>query len=270
MEKKGFATEQGQPTQVVRVIELENKDEYSRYMLHSRAEILDVLRSLIKKNALITVHFDHAASFLLTALLAISPDNERLFFDIGSDSSMNRKALESKKLLLTTSLDKVKVQFSLEGFASMQYEGRPAFSSHLPVTVLRLQRREFFRLSTPISAPVNMLATLATADSGNVSVELPLFDISCGGVGLMVSHEVSAFIQLGDTIREGRITLPEEGLLLVNLLVRNKFDVTTRTGYSFVRMGCEFVGITAGQRTIVQRYIVRVERERKARMSGMG
>ena len=63
--------------------------------------------------------------------------------------------------------------------------------------------------------------------------------------------------------------LPEEGLLTVDLLIRNKFDVSTRTGYHFVRIGCEYIDISAQKRGMVQRYIIRIERERKARLSGL-
>ena len=266
MENTGSQVE---PEHQLTDIELDNADEYSRFLLQSRAEILDVLRNLIRKGALITVHFDQGKSFLLTALLAISPDNERIFLDIGSDVEMNRKALAAKRLVLTTVVDKVKVQFGLDALVMLQYEGRPAFSSHLPPSLLRLQRREFFRLSTPIVAPVNMLTTLRLPDGNKLSVDIPLFDISCGGVGLMVEPPLAEFLERGGRLNDCRIMLPEEGLLTVDLLIRNKFDVSTRTGYHFVRIGCEYIDISAQKRGMVQRYIIRIERERKARLSGL-
>jgi hypothetical protein len=66
------------------------------------------------------------------------------------------------------------------------------------------------------------------------------------------------------------MTLPDEGLLVANLCVRNKFDVTTRSGSRYIRVGCEFVSLPGARMSMVQRYITRVERERKARISGMG
>ena len=56
---------------------------------------------------------------------------------------------------------------------------------------------------------------------------------------------------------------------MATLCVRNLFEVTTRSGSHFARIGCEFVGLPAPRLTMVQRYITRVERERKARMTGM-
>ena len=57
-------------------------------------------------------------------------------------------------------------------------------------------------------------------------------------------------------------------LLVVTLTVRNQFDVTTRSGSRYVRVGCEFANMSAAKLTVVQRYITRVERERKARLNG--
>ena len=95
------------------IIELEHADDYSSYLLHSSAEILAVLRSLIQKGALITVYFDQGQSFLLTSLIALNQNQNEIVFDLGSNDEMNRRALVANKLFFTTLIDKVKVQFKL-------------------------------------------------------------------------------------------------------------------------------------------------------------
>ncbi len=266
MENTAQQTESGP---VMSSLELENVDEYSRFLLHSRNEILDVLRTLIRKASLITVHFDQGRSFLLTALLGIGPDNERIFLDPGCDEAMNQRALQAKKLILTAQVDKVKVQFALDGLSAVHYEQRPAFSSYIPLSILRLQRREFFRLSMPIAEPVSMFSAIRLHDGNTLNLEIPLFDISCGGVGLMVEPSMAELLSPGDVLHDCRIMLPGDALLNASLQVRNKFAVMTRTGYHFVRMGCEFLNLPAAKSGLVQRYIIRVERERKARLSGL-
>lgn len=250
--------------------ELEQSDDYSQYLLHSKPEILAVLRSLIKKGGMITVHFDQGHSFLLTTMIALSADNNEFILDLGSDDEMNRKALIAKKLILTTIIDKVKVQFSVNSLTQTQSDGRPAFVGSVPESLLRLQRREFFRLSTPIANPVTLKATIRRTDGSALNIELPLLDISGGGVGLMVALDQARHFQSGDTLTDSKTMLPNEGLLVATLCVRNLFDVTARNGAHFVRVGCEFVNLPAQRLTMVQRYITRVERERKARLTGMG
>ncbi len=257
------------PEQSPPQFELEQPDDYSQYLLHSRSEIVAVLRLLVQKGALITVYFDQGKSFLLTSMIALNPDTQSFILDLGSNEEMNRRALLAKRLILTTVVDKVKIQFSVGGLAALQYDGRSAFIGDIPETLLRLQRREYFRLSTPIANPIKLAATIRRADNSALQVNLPLLDISGGGVGLMVATDQAQLLERGETLHECKLMLPDEGLLVTSLSVRNMFDVTTRSGTRYVRVGCEYVGLTSARLAMVQRYITRMERERKARLNGL-
>ena len=264
-ESEEFAEARISPPQ----FELEQSSDYSSYLLHSKSEIRAVLRSLIQKRVMITVYFDHGYSFFLTSLIALTPDDTGLILDIGSNEEMNRKALLAKKLIFTTLVDKVKIQFSLNNLDITESDGRPAFLAALPETVLRLQRREYFRLSTPIANPVRLSSTLQRTDGSVMAVEFPLLDVSGGGVGLMASLDQAELLHRGTLLVECKIALPDEGVLVTDLSVRNLFDVSTRSGLRYVRVGCEYIGLPSPRLSMVQRYITRVERERKARLSGM-
>ena len=82
-------------------------------------------------------HFDHGKSFLLTALVAVNSDNGSLLFDVGSDEGDECPCPEGRPPAVLTSLDKVKVQFSLKSLNSATHDGRSAFRASLPETVLR-------------------------------------------------------------------------------------------------------------------------------------
>lgn len=250
-------------------LELERADDFSQYLLHSKAEILAVLRSLMQKGVLITAHFDQGKSFFLTSMVSLLPDGTGFILDVGSDEEMNAKALKAAKLILTAIVDKVKIQFSVDRVTPTVYEGRPAFLAAVPEKLLRLQRREFFRLSTPIANPIRVCALINNDGRPAKSIDIPLLDISGGGVGLMASLDLAAQFEKGRMLDNCKIMLPDEGLLVATLCVRNMFDVTTRSGSRYVRVGCEFVDLPAARLTVVQRYITRVERERKARLSGL-
>ena len=249
--------------------ELEQADDYSQYLLFSRSEILAVLRTLIQKNAMITVHFDQGHSFLLTSMIALVAENTGFILDIGSDDEMNRRALKAKKLIFTALIDRVKVQFSLDKIVATQYGGRQNFLGKIPDKLLRLQRREYFRLSTPIASPLKLRAALTRPDGSALQIEFPLVDISGGGIGLTVSLNQAQLFEKGNILNDCKLMLPNEGLLIASLCVRNLFNVTTRSGAHHVRVGCEFIDLPQARLTLVQRYITRVERERKARLNGM-
>lgn len=59
------------------------------------------------------------------------------------------------------------------------------------------------------------------------------------------------------------------GILIATLQVRSVFEVTLRTGAQVTRAGCQFLNLPGPMLTLVQRYIIKVERERKARETGM-
>jgi c-di-GMP-binding flagellar brake protein YcgR len=243
--------------------ELNLTEDYSQYLLHSRAEIRAVLRSIVQKGALTTVHFDEGRYFFLTSLIGFSPDNEQIVLDVGSNEEMNERALRADKLIFTAIVDKVKIQFRLDGLRRVSYEGRPAFAGAVPDQLLRLQRREFFRLSTPVANPIRLNVALAP---GGKAVNIPLLDISGGGVGLMVPPDLAGLLEKGQILKDCRIALPGEGLLDVDLCVRNMFEVTNRGGSRYLRVGCEFADLSPAQLTAVQRFIINTERERKAKM----
>lgn len=248
--------------------EIDGGDEFDPYLLSSRIEILAVLRALIEKKAMLAVHLDDRRSFFLTSVIGVAPGELGLIVDVANNEEMNRAALSARNLVLTAVLDKVKVQFRASRLRNIENEGRPAFLVPFPEKLLRLQRREFFRLATSIANPIRLCTTIRHPDLGVRSIDVPLSDISGGGVGLMVTLEQSRLFEKGDTLDECKIVLPTD-VLIATLRVRNLFDVTARNGARLIRVGCEYVGLPPARLTVVQRFITRIERERKARLNGL-
>ena len=246
-----------------------DQGDYSKYQLYSRSEILFLLRALIQKKCMLTAYFDHGRTFFLTSLIALSDDGQWLYLDYGTDPDINAKALVTDKVILTTMLDKVKIQFSVPGFQQTSANGQPIFAARTPETVLRLQRREFYRLTTPIANPLKCVMPVAKPDGTRVKVAATLLDISGGGVGLMVPTEIAPLVTPGAQVDNCEITLPEEGTIVTGLAVRSAFNATSKAGHSYLRLGCEYTALPGTQLAMIQRYITRMERERKARDAGI-
>ena len=244
--------------------ELLHLDHYSEYLLRSPREVLAVLRQVVAQGDLITIYFNSGKDFLLTTLLEVN-DKEALF-DRGSNEEMNQRALAAEKLFCITRHDKVKLQFILPGVREIQHQGRSAFAALLPETLLRLQRREYFRLHTPITRPLICRIPAAMTDGSVQVYEHNVIDISLGGMSLQVG-EVP--FETGQEWNDCTIDLPQIGVLNVSLRIVNFYDITLRTGQRSQRVGCRFVDIPASSQNLIQRYIVRIERERKARESGL-
>jgi c-di-GMP-binding flagellar brake protein YcgR len=265
-------------------LELDEADTYSQYFLHSPTEIVFVLRAAMQKGAMMTVFFDMGKSFFLSSILSVAP--EGIVLDCGSHEETNLRALKATRLACTLNVDRVKVQFALETLSPQEFDGHPAFFSILPERILRLQRREYFRISTPMLRPPKCVidfpgpaeddngdaANATTATDGTAEarhVEFSLVDISAGGLSLRVPPAHSAFFRRGILLENCVLSLPESGAIRVKLSVRMILEVTLQSGQRFFRAGCEFVDPPRSLPTTVQRYIITLERERKARLNGM-
>lgn len=257
-----------QPQAQTAGFELEQIEIYGKYMLSTPIDVLFVLRSMIKRNCTATVYFDQGKSFFLTWILALTPDEKNLVLDPASDAGINRLALRAPRLTVTANLDSVKIQFQLKGLKEASHEGRPALIGPVPSELLRLQRREYFRLVPPVADPLHCHVPVRGSDGSSVHTQdLTLADISGGGLGLMVPSNSGEYFQPGTVFKDCRLQLPEENAMAVALKVCSIFPVTTKSGYTFLRAGCEFVGLTGARLTIILRYITRIERERKAKLS---
>ena len=241
--------------------------DHSQYLLHNKNEILFVLRSMLASADNITIHFNDGRDFLLSALIAV--DDTGITLDYGSNPEMNQRALAADRLFCVTSHEKIRIQFLLHGIRQIQDNGRPAFRAALPDTVLRLQRREYFRLTAPIARPIKCRIP-AGADNKTVpaATEANVIDISGGGLAVVVPPAGLAF-NTGDVFSSCRIELPDVGIIVATLQVRNIFEVTLRSGAQVTRAGCQFSNLPGPMLTLVQRYIIKVERERKAREAGV-
>lgn len=231
-----------------------------RYRVHGRLEILSLLRALEAQHALVTAH--GGDDFFVTALLDVGPD--RLVFDYGVDAARTERLLQQQALVFVTQLDHVRVQFTVGGLAPCSYEDSPAFTTPVPDALTRLQRREFYRLRIPRGRPLYCEFPLPheKGDAPPKRLALPLYDLSCGGLSL-VGWPDGHRPRCGLTVERATIVLPDLGTVVADLHVVH-VQGTEGRGAGAGRFGCRFVTLRAGDATLIQRYINRIEREQRA------
>lgn len=231
-----------------------------KFRVDSRVEIVYILRALMKSNALVTAYFDGGREFVVTAVLQVDNDDGFVILDSGSNRELNERLLQGREVSIVSSQDGVRVQFTSDRATAVSFEGRLAFRLPLPDAIIKLQRREYYRLATPVVHPLRC----EIAAPGGKRFELALADISLGGVCL-VGQPAGFSFEPGVTLEDCRIDLPEVGAIRAGLCVRNSYVVTLKNGVTSHRTGCEFVKLGSQQEAMVQRYIIRLERERRAK-----
>jgi flagellar brake protein len=233
-----------------------------KYRIYGRVEIAFILRAIMKSGALVTAYFGQGNDFIVTALLAVDTDAESIIIDGGSNTVLNERLVRGQHLKIVSSQDGVKVEFEVDRVEPASFEGRLAFQISFPESMLKLQRREYYRLAMPVLNPLKCQIRLP---DGTVA-ETVVGDISLGGVSLMGEHP-KLTLELGTIFENCRIQLPDLGVLQIKLIVRNSFPITMRNGTVVKRTGCAFLDMPSQQQAMIQRYIIRLERDRRAKLA---
>jgi c-di-GMP-binding flagellar brake protein YcgR len=244
--------------------ELENWHDYE---VASRREIVALLRQIGEKNQLIRMLVKGEADVCVTSILEVDDDEGSIVLDRSIDFSQHERILEAGRVMCETTLDKIRIIFAAEGLSEIRYQNGVAVRADIPPTLIRLQRREYYRMETPVTNPVRALIPLPLANGGGSAI-FPLHDISVGGIAVLDNA-----MQLDNTpglvIENCRIELPEIGPVTTSLEVRNSLDITLLNNKTSRRIGLQFVDISRGALGGVQRYITKLERERNARLAGL-
>jgi c-di-GMP-binding flagellar brake protein YcgR len=228
------------------------------FMLYSRAEIVAILRRIAEQRTLVTVYTGVDGEFAISAVLQVDPDFEEVDFDMPAHPEAQARVLEASDLVFVIFFENVKVQFSAQLAKSTRVGETPAFRVRLPSQLLRLQRREFFRVRTPLTARPTCLVPQGAGDSKYESLQL--VNISVGGLAVM-NYPSDFELPLGQVVHNCYLDLPGIGAAQVSFRVVNLYDAEGET--TGRRFGCQFVDLSPQARMMVQRYVNRVEAEQR-------
>lgn len=247
--------------------EIDHEEEYGRFLIRDRLEILFFLNALVRRGNLVTAYIDSGSLFFLTSILGIDDAANTLLLDAAATEEVNNQAGSARRITLVTSHDRVKMQIRIGPARTIMHQGQPALLAELPNLVLRLQRREFFRLEPPLNSPLLCHVLAENLDNRPKSFELMLADISGGGVSLIALTGDIDYFPRDTLLKDCRLDITGEGVITANLRVRKVIELSTQSGHHSLRIGCEFVNLRGNYLAAIQRYITRIERERKATIS---
>ncbi len=235
--------------------------ELERFRVYARVEIVALLARLRDQRVQMTAYFDDAPGFALTLPLSVDEEEDAVVFDALADAEARARLLASRRIVFVGFLDHVKVQFSADTATSCDFEDGPAFQVPLPESLLRLQRRDFFRVAPPSSRPATCLVPYG--EDGKQYEKLRVLDLSVGGTALLTYPEKFE-LPTGQVIENCTLDLPGVGSVAASVIVRQvsavKRDDNAR------RAGCEFIDMAPQARMLLQRYVNRIEAElRKAK-----
>ena len=232
-------------------------DDIGPYLIHSRREIAVLLRRLTDKRELIRMIFSEGEEAIATAVLEVNDDS--VIIDSAPDAEQLARVLASSSISFDTALERVRVAFFATRIEPCLHDGLPALRIPLPETMIRLQRREYYRVLTP------RCSIQIEQEDGPPPVSFAVQNVSAGGIAL-IDDEMALEPTKGAEYANCELMLPGAQSVIVTLCVMNCCDMTLFNGRMARRIGCAFVNPNAAMLALVQRYVSKLERDQNARL----
>jgi flagellar brake protein len=239
-------------------------EEEKRFLVDSRFEIAHILQNAVDRALRVTAHYS-PTGFVMTSFVAVEPDLDRLVFELPPEPGQAVRLTSSGAITFMTNQDGIRIKFYAEGAWETTHEGRPALVSRLPQALVRLQRREYFRVICPMESPPTCVIPFATQGPAQ-KAETVVIDLSLGGI-LLRNSRPELNLKVGDVHKDCIVSLPEVGSFTTAIEVCTAHEVTLKNGTVTFRSGCRFVDPPSAGLTKVQLYTMMLER-RNAKFGG--
>jgi flagellar brake protein len=223
------------------------------YALRHPLQIAVCLRKLVAGHDFITVEF--GGRQLVTQLLDVDSSNARFVFDLGSVAADNQMLLSASHLIFRGLPDGVRTEFATRSAVSIKFEGRLAFEARFPAVLYHVQRREFFRVDTPMSDPYSASGKLPNGSAFRVDVK----DLSLGGIALRTTDASMGEMEAGTRLTDATLHLGPFGTLRLSMEVTSPRQSIMPNGERQFVVGCRFVDLPGTAERSLQRVVTYLE-----------
>lgn len=229
----------------------------------SRLDISKFLRSIEEKKSLMKIYIQQRAVAVSATILNVDPENSAIILDDSAEGEL--KGLhENEDVSYEITLDFARILFSSQEVSPCEHDNRPALRLSLPKSLMRIQRRESYRLDVPVTDPATCRITLP-GNAGTVTLQVK--DISTGGVSVVDNQQMLGS-STGALYSSCQLDLPGTGTLSVKLQVMRFMSEALPFEQESRHVGCKFVDLHNSTEIQVQNYISSLERAINAKRRG--
>ncbi len=243
-------------------------DDIAQYLVRNQTQVIKHLKLLKSAKCLITASFGtdgHKGSFI-TAIVNIDEKNNTVQLDCASKDYLNRYLLESSEIKYLSDYEGIRVKFESKKVRKSGKKEQPTFTIPVPQSIFWFQRRQFYRVHSPMSKKSYCEIRFTIPETEQVRTErFPLHDISIQGLSFINDHpELSAYF--APTIEFKDCTLILDGdtnSYPIHIEVRHKQSITNKTKDQREKVGCQMHHVTPVMEAAFLRYMQGIEREIK-------
>jgi len=221
-------------------------------------QIVSHLTLLQRNNCLLTAQFGKNNESFITAIVAIDKKNQSIILDYGPKEYLNQQILTASPITFSTEYNGIKAAFSGNALKKVTHEDGPALSMPIPASLFWRQRREFYRVKSPLSKASYCQLTLPEREP----VLLKLHDISLSGFAVLnYSQEISSLLLPTSQFDQCQLILADAGTDSIAFEVRYKILLNTGFADFTQKIGCKFTHLSPAFESVIQRYMQQIERD---------
>jgi len=232
--------------------------DISSFLIENPRQISNNLSLLLKNKCLLNARFGTNDESYITTLLSINAEDNSLVLDCGPKEDVNQRILYAGKVSFDGDYHGIKVSFSGTALKKITYKNEAAFMMPIPKALYWMQRREYYRVKSPLSKSSYCQLIV----DGREPVNLKLYDISLSGFAMLnVSKEVSDLLITGTSFSDSKLVLSGAGEGMVSFEICAKYIINPDKVQKIQKIGCKFIKTTHQVEEIIQRYMNQIQRE---------
>ncbi len=221
-----------------------------RFRVTNPVDVMGYLRDATRSRILCTVRATGHGESYLSRLFAIDNDTNALVFDTPRAPVIARMLVPGAMVSVELTLHHVRIHFDAPIRQITDYQNEPSLFVSIPSAIVRLQRRENYRIAVPARRAVRLTINPDHPGLRN----LKLTDLSCGGASVTLAGVLDEY-PVGKVFEQVRLILDDETDFLVDARVRHASAVRMSGLIGDLRIGFQFIHTPPGFEPAVARLV---------------
>ncbi|CAH2780666.1 MAG: hypothetical protein CBARDCOR_3287 [uncultured Caballeronia sp.] len=225
--------------------------------ISSPLEIGGLLRSLYHRLDSLTAKFSdwHAITRILDVDIAA-----RTFISYWNTNQIEYEAaLDADPWIFRATTRGIRMEFPVGGVQSIVFEEKPVFQSRFQSVLLCRQRREYFRVQTPVPDPYLCSGSLASCERFRAEI----VDLSLSEVALRMADDHLGNLETGSVVRDAQLHFTCQSPISLDIQFVSHRELNGIAGSSRFILGFKFLSLPGHTENVLQRLIARLELERR-------